>query len=386
VLVLLSGVSPLATDMYLAGLPALGRSLHTSASMAQLSLTGFLIGLAAGQIVLGPVSDATGRRLLLLAGPAGFLVTSVVCALAPNAPVLVAARVLQGFVGAAGMVCAPAVIGDHYAGDEAARRFGLISAVSLLAPIVAPPLGSLLLGVGSWRLIFWLLAVVGAVQLVGVWTSVPETLPPSTRHPASAAATWARVADLLRDRRFMGHCVVVTLAVMGFFAYIGGSSFVLETVYGIGSGTYGVIFAVDAVCMAAASALVTRLLTRWSVDRLRAAGLILSAVSAVALVVAGLVAGAAPPLALVWVTLAGVAGGMGLTLPASMTLSQQAGARARGTASALTGGLSFAFGALTTPITGVIGGSSVLPMASVMAGFLGVALVASRWAPESPSA
>jgi DHA1 family bicyclomycin/chloramphenicol resistance-like MFS transporter len=380
VLVLLSGISPLATDMYLAGLPALGRALHTSASAAQLSLTAFLIGLAVGQIVLGPVSDAFGRRVLLLAGPAAFVVASVVCAVAPNATVLIAARLVQGFVGAAGMVCAPAVVSDYYTGDDATRRFGLITAVSLLAPIVAPPLGTLLLRVGDWRLIFWVLAAVGVVQLVGAWFGIPETLPPAERHSGSVPATLARTTDLLRDRTFMTHVAVAVLAIMGFFAYIGGSSFVLETVYGLSAGSYGLIFAVNAVCMAVASALFSRLFLRWPVARLRLAGLVVSCGSALVLVVASLVAGPAPPLALVWVALAGVAAGMGLTLPASMTLSQQAGQRAKGTASALSGGLSFAFGALTTPVTGVLGGSSVLPMALVMAGFLLAAVAVARTA------
>jgi DHA1 family bicyclomycin/chloramphenicol resistance-like MFS transporter len=381
ILILLSGISPLATDMYLPALPALGRVLHASASMTQLTLTSFLIGFAVGQIVLGPISDATGRRLFLIAGPAAFVATSLACAVAPNAPVLVAARLAQGFVGAAGMVCARAVVSDYYRGDEAARRFGLLSAISLLGPILAPAMGAGLLQLGSWRLVFYVLAIVGGIQLFGVFAGVPETLPPEHRHPGALAPTLARMSDLLRDRRFMAHVTVATLATMGFFSYIGGSSFVLEHIYGISSGMYGLVFATNATGMAALSLVFSRLVGRFTLVSLRFAGLVAaSSGSFVLLVVGGLVT--KPPLAVVWVGLFVVTAGMGLVLPSSIALSQSAGARARGTAAALSGGISFAFGALVTPITGLFGGTSLLIMTVVMAAFMAPAFIGSRFAPE----
>ncbi len=381
ILVLLSGISPLATDMYLPALPALSRSIHASISSSQLTLTSFLIGLAVGQIALGPLSDATGRRFFLLTGPALFIAASLACALAPSVGVLIAARLVQGFVGAAGVVCSRAVVSDYYRPDAAARRFGLLIGVGLLGPIIAPPLGTLLLHFGNWRLVFFVLAAVGVVQLAGVATGVPETLPAEHRHPGSLTATLARMTDLLRDRRFMAHVMVAALGTMGFFAYIGGSSFVLENVYGISTAMYGLVFAVDALLMATASFLFARLTPRIPVATLRSVGLAMSAGSATALLVATLFAAPNdPPLALVWVALALVAGGMGFLLPASTALSQAAGTRAKGTASALAGGISFGCGALTTPLTGLIGGASVFPMAIVMAGFLVTSLVMSRFA------
>ena len=378
-LVLLSGISPLATDMYLPALPALGASLGASASTAQLTLTAFLVGLALGQLVLGPLSDAAGRRPFLLWGPAAFLLASLGCALAPSAGVLVGLRLVQGFAGAAGVVCARAVISDSYAGARAAGRFGLLSAVTFLAPVVAPGLGALLLLVGDWRLVFHVLAAVGLVQLLGVVARVPETLLPGQRQPGSLPAALARTGDLLRDRRFTAHVVVVCLATMGFFSYIGGSSFVLQGVYGISASTYGLVFAVNAVVMAVTSALFSGLVRRWSLHALRLAGLALACAGAVVLVVATLASGEQPPpLALVAALLACVAGGMGLVLPASTALCQQAGARAAGTASALSGGLAFGCGALVIPVTGLLGSASLLPMAALMAGFLVLSLAAAR--------
>ncbi|MEJ5945472.1 Bcr/CflA family efflux MFS transporter [Pseudokineococcus basanitobsidens] len=385
VLVLLSGVSALATDMYLPALPQVGADLGAGAVGAQLTLTAFLVGFAAGQLALGPVSDALGRRPLLLVGPALFAVASVLCALAPTAAVLVGARLVQGVAAAAGAVCARAVVSDTHRGPDAAARFGLLTAVGLLGPVVAPTIGAGVLQVGSWRLVFGVLAVIGLVQVLGAWRAVPESLPADERQHASARATASRVLDLLRDGRFMRHVLVACLATVGFFGYIGGSSLVLQDVYGIGAGLYGVVFATNGATMAATSFAFARLVHRWPPTALRATGLAVAASSSALLLVASLVGPAvgvaAPPFALVWVLLSGLTAGMGLVLPAGFALAQAAGDRSRGTASALGGGLAFTCGAAVIPLTGVLGTASVLPMATLMSVGLAAALLAARRAP-----
>lgn len=385
VLVLLSGVSALATDMYLPALPEVGRDLAADDVTAQLTLTAFLVGFAAGSLALGPVSDAVGRRPLLLVGPAAFAAASVLCALAPSAAVLVAARLVQGLAASAGAVCARAVVSDTHRGSDAAARFGLLTAVGLLGPVVAPAVGAGVLQVGDWRLVFGVLAAVGLLQVVGAWRGVPESLPPHERGGASASATARRVADLLGDRRFTRHVLVACLATVGFFSYIGGSSLVLQGVYGIGAGLYGVVFATNGAAMAATSFAFARLVRRWSPVVLRRAGLAVAASSSALLLAAALMTpslGApAPPLAVVWVLLSGVTAGMGLVLPAGFALAQAAGDRARGTASALSGGLAFTCGAVVIPVTGAVGTSSVVPMAALMTLGLVLALLAARRAP-----
>ncbi len=387
VLVLLSGVSALATDMYLPALPALGADLATGAVGTQLTLTAFLVGLAGGQLALGPVSDAVGRRPMLLAGPLVFLLASVVCTVAPTVEVLVVARFVQGVAGAAGAVCARAVVGDVHRGDEAASRYALLMAIGLLGPVVAPAVGAVVVAAGGWRATFALLVVVGLVQLLGVWRAVPESLPVEERQAGSVRATLARMADLLVDRRFRAHVVVACLATVGFFSYIGGSSLVLQDVYGIAPSTYALVFATNGVAMASASFAVTRLVRRWRPVVLRRAGLVLATTSSVLLLASSLLAGplgadgGVPPFALVWVLLAGLTGGMGLVLPMGLALAQEAGRRSRGTASALGGGLAFSCGAVVIPLTGALSTASVVPMAALMAVGLGAALVASRWAP-----
>jgi len=369
-LVLVTGVGPLAVDTYVAALPELRHSLHTSAAVAQLTLTAFIIGIAAGQITFGPISDGRGRRGLLLGGAIAFAVTSAVCAIAPTGPLLVLARLAQGLAAGSGVAVGRAVIGDLYQGEEAAKRYGTLAAITFLGPVIAPAIGGAILTVGTWRTVFAALTGFGVLMVAAVWFALPETLPPAARHGGGLRNTAARMADLVRDWLFMRHVAVQCLATAGFFTYIGGSSFVLETVYGISQTRYSTIFATNAAAMAVSSLLFRLVVARTGAARLRLGGLVLVTIAALGLVVTGLIERQAlPPLALPWALLCCVTFGMGLVIPATTALSQQAGDRARGTASALQGGFSFFIGALVTPLTGIVGYTSMLPMALLMAGF-----------------
>ena len=376
-LILLMGVGPFATDTYIAALPELQRSLATSASVAQLTLTTFIVGLAVGQLVLGPISDARGRRGILVASTVAFTVLCVVCALSPNPAVLLGARLLQGIAAGAGVALGRAVVTDTRRGPDAAAAFGAISSFTFLAPVVAPVAGGLVLADGTWRTVFWWLTGLGALMALTVVLTLPETLPPERRQASGLAETRARMADLLRDRPFMGHVVVLCLAVAGFFTYIGGSSFVLQTALGISPGLYTIVFAVNAAAMAAGSIAFRHVVRRTGPARLRTLGLAVSTAAAVGLLVLALAdPDARAPLAVAWVLLCLVVGGMGMTMPATTALAQEAGRRSAGTASALQGGLVFLTGALVTPLTGLIGYTSLLPMALAMAVFFGLAALA----------
>jgi DHA1 family bicyclomycin/chloramphenicol resistance-like MFS transporter len=181
VLALLTAIAPLATDMYLPALPTMVGDLGSSASGVQLTLTTFLVGLALGQLVIGPLSDQFGRRGLLIVGTVVCALAGVACAFAPSAGFLVAARFVQGFSGAAGIVLSRAVIADRASGERAARLFSLMMVISGVAPVVAPLLGGSLVGAVGWRGIFWILAGVAVVMVVGVLSAVPESLPVERR-------------------------------------------------------------------------------------------------------------------------------------------------------------------------------------------------------------
>src|SRR5438132_14409570 len=228
--VLLGGLTafgPLSIDMYLPGLPAIATDLGASESMIQLTLTACLIGLALGQVVAGPVSDALGRRRPLLVGVAGYAIASLLCALAPSAPALVGLRLLQGLTGAAGIVIARAIVRDMYSGSAAARYFSRLILIMGLAPILSPVLGGQVLRFTSWHGIFLALAVITALLWLGAARGLPETLPVERRRSGSLADTGRTFRRLAKGSLFVGYALSGGLGFGAMFAYIAGSPFVL---------------------------------------------------------------------------------------------------------------------------------------------------------------
>lgn len=219
----LSAFGPLSTDMYLPGLPAMARDLGVSPSTAQLTLSGCLIGLAIGQLIAGPLSDALGRRKPLLLGLVAYVAASTLCAVSPGIAVLLAARFVQGLAGAAGIAIARAIVRDRFEGVAAARAYAMLMVVTGLGPIVAPIAGGLLLHVTDWRGIFVALAAIGALILVGAAVLIPETLSPQARHSGGLPTTRAAIGILLHDRRYVGHTLACALAFGTLMAYISAS-------------------------------------------------------------------------------------------------------------------------------------------------------------------
>ncbi|MHB9862221.1 multidrug effflux MFS transporter [Streptomyces sp. YIM S03343] len=382
VLAALTAVAPLATDMYVPGFPAMGDTLGASSSAVQLTMTGFLAGLVAGQLLIGPISDGLGRRKLLLGGVTGFAFFSLLCALAPNAPLLTGARFLQGMAGAAGMVLARAVLTDLFHGPDLPSRFALLSQIMSVAPIAAPILGGAVLSVSTWRAVFALLTALGVLLLLAVLKAVPESLPPERRHTGGVTATFRAMAGLLGRRAFMGYVLVMSFAAAAMFSYISGSSFVFETLHGVSSTVYSLIFATNALGSLFAGAVFARLAGRVTLNALLATGVGAVLTGALAQVLLVLTAG--ETLAGTWATLFVAMSGVGMVFPAAVTLSQTLGRTAPGAASALLGGLQFLFGALASPLVGLFGERSSLPMALIMltaalGAFLALITLARPW-------
>ena len=371
-LAIVTGISPLATDMYIPGLPELAADLQTTQAVAQLTLTAFLVAFAGGMLVLGPLSDAIGRRRLVLLGSIAFVLASVLCALAPDAPVLLCARLLQGVAGAAGAVAGRAMVTDVLEGVRRARVIAALSAINAVAPVVAPLVGGALLGVGTWRLSFWLLAAVGLVLVVVVVVAFPETLPPERRSAGvGLGASARRMGSLLRIPRFTLYLVTSCVGTVGFFAYIATSSFVFQTWYGYSSTRYTVVFATNASCMIISTLVFGRIVGRVSEDRLLTVGLVVATAGSAGVLAAALLHG---PGGLVWAFLAVVTGAQGLVITGSATRTQALGHSAPGTAAALQGGLAFGIGGLGTPLAGLLGGSPAA-MGAVMLTGLGLGAV-----------
>jgi DHA1 family bicyclomycin/chloramphenicol resistance-like MFS transporter len=239
----LTGIGPLSIDMYLPALPHLTHDLSAGASLVQLTLTSCLVGLAAGQVVAGPISDMWGRRRPLIAGVALYTIASLLCTVATTVQLLIGLRFVQGAAGAAGIVIARAVVRDLYDGPAAARFFSLLMLVNGVAPVAAPVIGGQLLRFTSWRGVFVVIAVIGGLMTVSALLGLRETLGPLERHAGGLRATLRTLAGLCADRVFMGYALAGGLAFAAMFAYISGSPFVIQDIYGLSPQAYSLILA-----------------------------------------------------------------------------------------------------------------------------------------------
>ncbi|MEU4316213.1 multidrug effflux MFS transporter [Nocardia sp. NPDC024068] len=362
VLALLAAAAPFAVDMYLPAFTDLAADLSTSAASVQLTLTAFLVGLALGQLLIGPLSDRFGRRRPLVLATAVTVLVTVACALAPSIWLLIAMRFVQGLTASAGLVIGRAVGADRTEGAATARIFTLFSAIGGIAPVVAPLLGGVLVSAG-WRAEFWALSGIFLFMFLGALLVVPESLPPENRHTTGVAGTIRGIARVAADRGYLGYIFAFALGFAGMMAYISASPFVVENVLGLSNRSYTIVFASNAAGMVLAGLVVSRLVGRFGPEPILrigqrvilAAGLVL-----LALLVAG--APAAAVLAALFVLVACTPTVMG-------TASALAIGRARksaGTASALMGALQFTLGALVSPLVGMGGSDTGVPMAVVI--------------------
>lgn len=372
----LSALVVLATDVYLPVLPQLGADLGTSDAAAAATLSASLLGVALAQVVVGPISDATGRRRPLLLGLAAYAVTHLLCALAPNLPVLLGLRFLSGIATAAVMVVARAVVADVYPGREAARAFATLGAVFGIVPVIAPVLGGLLAHVMSWRGMFLVLAGIGLVLVPVTSRLVPESLPPGRRIPPHVGAVVKDLAEVLTHRRFLAYAVAMAAAGAMLFGYIGASSFVLQNHFGLSPQGYSYVFALNSLGFFGVSWLARSLVVRTGPNRL----LLVGQVGAV--VAAGVVA-----LGVATVLLPVVVAGLflmmcsfGLVMPMATAIGMHEAPGRAGSAAGVLGISQFLVGAVATPLAG-LGGSpwsmaAVIGVAAVLGLVLRLLLVA----------
>lgn len=371
----LTATPPLAMDMYLPSLPEVTRSLHAPAATVQLTLTACLAGMALGQLVVGPMSDRWGRRRPLLTGLAVYLLATALCALAPTVEALVAFRIAQGLAGAAGIVIARAVVRDLYDGVAMARFFSTLMLISGVAPIVAPLIGGQILRVTDWRGVFVVLTVVGAALAAVVWLRLPETLPPIERHGGGVGQALRSMRGLLADLPFTGYMLAGGFAFAALFAYVSASPFVVQEIYGASPQIFSLLFGVNSVGLVIAGQVNGQLLVgRVSLDKVLGTGLavIVLAATALLLMTTGTFGevGLAPVSAALFVLMSA----MGITLPNAQSLALLRTRHAAGSASALLGTTSFLVGAVASPLVGVAGEHTAVPMAVVQ---LAGALVAA---------
>ncbi|MBO7938349.1 multidrug effflux MFS transporter [Streptomyces antibioticus] len=362
----LTATPPLSMDMYLPALPEVTRHLHAPAATVQLTLTACLAGMALGQLVVGPMSDRWGRRRPLLAGLLVYVLATALCALAPTVELLVACRLVQGLAGAAGIVIARAVVRDLYDGVAMARFFSTLMLISGVAPVVAPLIGAQILRATDWRGVFVVLTAVGLALAVLVWARLPETLDAGERHAGGFGETLRAMRRLLSDARFTGYMLTGGFSFAALFAYISASPFVVQEIYGASPQTFGLLFGANSVGLVVVGQINGKVLVgRVRLDRVLAAGLTVVALAAAALLLmsAGVFGevGLAPVAAALFVLMSA----MGVTLPNAQTLALMRVRHSAGSASALLGTSSFLIGAIASPLVGIAGERTAVPMAVV---------------------
>jgi DHA1 family bicyclomycin/chloramphenicol resistance-like MFS transporter len=369
----LSAFGPLSIDMYLPAFPAISAGLHAGPSAVQLTLTACLIGLAVGQLVAGPLSDALGRRRPLLVGLGVYTVLSAACIVAPSVYTLAGLRFLQGLGGAAGIVIANAAVRDRYSGVAMARFLSTLMLVNGVAPILAPVVGGQLLRVMSWRGVFVVLTVIGLVLLVACLAWFDESLPPERRRSGGGLRDTLRAFRvLLADRSFAGYALSGGLAFAAMFAYISGSSFVLQDIFGLSPQRFGLVFGTNALGIVLVGQLNRVLVTRFPPRRVLAVAFAAALTGGVLLLVA-VPAGWGLPAILPG--LFAVVSSIGVILPNTRALAMTSYPDLAGTASAFVGVLQFAVGGLIAPLVGVAGTGTALPMAVVIAALAALGLV-----------
>ncbi|GAA1595885.1 multidrug effflux MFS transporter [Actinoplanes couchii] len=361
-LVVLVVFGPISMDLYLPVLPALTDELGAVPSMAQLTMTTCLIGLAAGQLIAGPVSDRYGRRKILIAGIVAYILTSLLCALSPTIELLVLTRLVQGLAGGVGIVIASAAGRDVYSGPRLIRFYGRLTVMGSSAAIVGPLLGGQLAQVTDWRGLFVFLAVIGVVLLVVTLAGFPETLAPQNRTSGGLAQTGRDFRVLAGDRIFLGAVLNQGFVFAALFAYLAGATYVLQGHYGLSPQQYSFAFGFNSVGSVVFGFLAARTAERWSLRGTLYVGLAVAAVGALGVVLAGIVD---VPVVVVLVSLFLLASGGSITSTPATTLALTEYPQMAGTASSLLGVVRFGFGGISAPLVGIAGATAILPLGVV---------------------
>ncbi len=359
----LVAMGPLCTDLYLPALPEMAAAMRASASELQLSITACLLGLALGQIAFGPISDSMGRKTPLLVSLVLFFIASFLCSRSEGSMEFVALRFIQGLAGSGGVVIARAVACDLFRGSELTRFFSLLMLVYSAAPIFGPVVGGQILVFSDWQGIFLVLAFCGVLQIALVCLGCRETLPAEKRVQGGIGRSLTGMFRLFGNRTYVCYMLIQAFSLGGLFGYIAASPFVLQEMYGLSAQSFSICFGVNGVGIMLFTH-GTGMLTRKYSDRtLLSAGVVISLVSAACVAVAAIWH---MPLPVLLVAFFFFASSTGIVNPVSFSLAIASQEGGSGSASGLLGISGFVAGALASPLVGLGGGGSAVPMALVL--------------------
>ncbi|MGG4201811.1 multidrug effflux MFS transporter [Peribacillus frigoritolerans] len=362
-LAIFCALGPFTVDMYLSSFPEIMRFFDTNASMVQASLTSALLGLSLGQIIIGPLSDVHGRRKPLLFSMILFFISSVGCAISSNVEVFIVLRFIQGFSASAGLVIARAIIRDMYDGVELTKFFALLTTITSVTPLLSPLAGSAVISFTSWIGVFIFTGIVGIyLTIMTVW-KMKETLSVENRISSNFKGLLKNYKTLLQDRKFMGYGLASGVLFGGCFAYISGSPFIYQNIYGVSPHMFSILFALNGISLMLGAQLVKRLAERTTPHKIFLIGLLSSFVSSLAVLIVVLSHG---PLAALVISLFLSNVALGIIGPISFTLAIESQGHIAGSASALLGILPFLLGSITSPLVGIAGEYSAIPLGVII--------------------
>lgn len=353
----LAAFGSLSIDMYLPAFPVITQGFQTSASLVQLSLTACLLGLAGGQIVIGPLSDTKGRKGPLLYFLLLYIAASILCVFAPSIWVFIAARFIQGFSASAGVVISRAIVRDLYSGRELTKFFAILMLVMGVSPILAPVIGGMILKVTTWHGVFELLCAIALLMFIIVLITLPETHPSGSKR--GMKQTVLTFGDLIKDQAFVGYALAQGMIMAGAFAYVSGTPFIYQGIYGVSPQVFSLLFAMNGIGIILGSQLTGRLSGIISENKLLLSGLLCSTTASLFLV--GMILINAP-LLLIVIPLFFIVSCIGVVTTTCFSLAMQTQGHRAGSAAALLGLLPFLLGAITAPLVGLAGKSTAVPM------------------------
>jgi DHA1 family bicyclomycin/chloramphenicol resistance-like MFS transporter len=359
----LTAVGPFTIDLYLAAFPQITSDLGTQPAAVQLTITATLAGLAVGQLLIGSISDAMGRRRPLLAGLSLYIVASMGIVFVTSVEALTALRFVQGFAASAGMVLSMAIVRDRFEGIQVGKALARLMLVVGVAPSIAPLIGTQFLLLGSWRYMFVALALFGVVLLALGYFLLKESLPVSLRRSGGVGSAARSYGSLLRDPIFMGLALLSGFSMAALFTYVSSASFVFQAGFGLSAQEFALIFAAGAVAITAGTQINGAMLGRVAPEQiLRSAVLTALAVTGLMVVVTALGWGIWPLIVLLVLNMLVT----GILLPAVPVIALEANAHRAGSAAALLGAMQFGVGAAIAPVTGLFPEGSAVAMAGVM--------------------
>lgn len=360
---ILAAMGPLTIDMYLPSFPEIAASFDTTASLVQVSLTACLLGLGIGQLVFGPMSDVYGRKKPLVYSLIAYGIASLISALAPSITAFIIARFLQGLAASAGVVISRAIVRDAFNGRALTKFFATLMLINNLAPILAPILGGAILTFTEWRGIFGVLSIIGFLFFVIILWRFEETLPEEERVPSNLGNTLRNFMSLLKNREFMGYALAQGFIMAGIFAYVAGTPFVYQNIYGVSPQTFSLLFGMNGIGLIMGSQTVGRLTGVLTELQFLRIGLFISITSGTFLLLAVLFNG---PLLTVIIPIFFFVSSIGVITTSSFSLAMESQGHIAGSASALLGLLPFLLGSITAPLVGIAGEHTAIPMGVII--------------------